>query len=42
VSAVPSKATIWRVLTGADPAVLDAAVGGRLAAAASLSSCLCK
>jgi hypothetical protein len=42
VSAVPSKATIWRVLTGADPAVLDAAVGGRLAAAASLSSYLCK
>jgi len=36
VSAVPSKATIWRVLTGADPAVLDAAVGGWLAQRAGL------
>ena len=31
VPAVPSKATIWRVLTGADPAALDAAIGGWLA-----------
>jgi len=30
-SAVPSKATIWRILTGADPAALDAAIGGWLA-----------
>jgi hypothetical protein len=31
VPAVPSKATIWRVLTGADQAALDAAIGGWLA-----------
>ena len=36
VSAVPSKTTIWRALTGADPAVLDAAVGGWLASRAGL------
>jgi predicted transposase YbfD/YdcC len=34
--AVPSKATIWRVLTGTDPAALDAAVGGWLAWRAGL------
>jgi hypothetical protein len=36
--AVPSKATIWRVLTGADPAALDAAVGGWLAQRAGVGA----
>jgi predicted transposase YbfD/YdcC len=36
VPAVPSKATIWRILTGADPAVLDAAIGAWLASRAGI------
>jgi predicted transposase YbfD/YdcC len=36
VPAVPSKATIWRILTGADPAALDAAIGGWLASRAGI------
>lgn len=37
-AAAPSKATIWRVLTGADPAALDAAVGGWLAQRAGVDA----
>ena len=36
VPAVPSKATIWRILTGVDPAALDAAIGGWLASRAGI------
>jgi len=35
-AAVPSKCTIWRVVTGADPAAVDAAVGGWLAERAGI------
>jgi len=35
----PSKATIWRVVTGADAAAVDAAIGGWLAAQAAARSC---